>query len=150
MLIASNATAHYPILEDCFIVLFRILEMQTFFFKIFSRFFYRFRKLAARLSDSEKYVLIVKSYGMDKKKEGKEEEKSLTMPSVIFKSYRIQRTVSVSQTYLVAQAQAVQLTPCDSYERRISKLPKLQIEGLGSMRRLSLKSTLFGVDPNTL
>ena len=30
---------------------------------------------------------------------------------------------------------------------RLSKLPKLQIEGLGSMRRLSLKSTLFGVDP---
>lgn len=31
---------------------------------------------------------------------------------------------------------------------RLSKLRKLQIEGLGSMRRLSLKSTLFGVDPN--
>ena len=30
---------------------------------------------------------------------------------------------------------------------RLSKLRKLQIEGLGSMRRLSLKSTLFGVDP---
>ena len=30
---------------------------------------------------------------------------------------------------------------------RILKLPKLQIEGLGFMRRLSLKSTLFGVDP---
>ena len=31
VLIASNATAHYPILEDCFIVLFRILETQAFF-----------------------------------------------------------------------------------------------------------------------
>ena len=39
VLIASNATAHYPILEDCFIVLFRILETQAFFEKIFSRFF---------------------------------------------------------------------------------------------------------------
>ena len=29
----------------------------------------------------------------------------------------------------------------------LTQLPKLQIEGLGSMRRLSLKSTLFGVDP---
>lgn len=31
VLIASNATAHYPILEDCFIVLFGILETQAFF-----------------------------------------------------------------------------------------------------------------------
>ena len=80
MLIASNATAHYPILEDCFIVLFRIIETQTFFLKIFSRFFYRFRKLAARLSDSEKYALIVKSYGMDKKRRAKKRKNLLQCP----------------------------------------------------------------------
>lgn len=80
VLIASNATAHYPILEDCFIVLFRIIETQTFFFKIFSRFFYRFRKLAARLSDSEKYALIVKSYGMDKKRRAKKRKNLLQCP----------------------------------------------------------------------
>lgn len=31
VLIASNTTAHYPILEDCFIVLFGILGTQAFF-----------------------------------------------------------------------------------------------------------------------
>ena len=72
---------------------------------------------------------------MDKKKEGKEEKKSLTMPSVIFRSFKIQRTISVSQTYSVAQVQAVQrgaprCTACgslqlihyDSYERRIKHI----------------------------
>ena len=164
------------------------------------------------------------------KKGGQRRGKTLTMPSVIFKNFKIVRTVSVSQTYSEAHVEAVQrgalrCTTCgsehlihyDSYERqikhisdngakyllvvkcqrykckhcgkvfsrddkrlvyadnpnvevyekqlnnrrlpqenetdttnglRLSKLPKLQIEGLGSMRHLSLKSTLFGVDPN--
>ena len=44
------------------------------------------------------------------------------MPSVIFKGYRIQRTVSVSQTYSEAKVEAVQLTHYDSYERRIKHI----------------------------
>ena len=54
---------------------------------------------------SEKYSLFVKSCGMNKKKEGKEEEKSLTMPSVIFRDFKIVRTVSVSQTFSEAQVE---------------------------------------------
>ena len=57
------------------------------------------------------------------------------MPSVIFKSFKIQRTISVSQTYSVAQVEAVQrgslrCTACgsedlihyDSYKRRIKHI----------------------------
>lgn len=61
VLIASNATAHYPILEDCFIVLFGILGTQAFFLKNFFAFFCRTRKLEAGLPDSEKYACF---YGM--------------------------------------------------------------------------------------
>ena len=81
------------------------------------------------------FSLNVKDCGMNKKKEGKEEEKSLTMPSVIFRDFKIVRTVSVSQTYSEAQVEAVQrgaprCTACgsadlihyDSYKRQIKHI----------------------------
>ena len=64
VLIASNATAHYPILEDCFIVLFGILETQAFFLKNFFAFFLPIPKTCGRGSLFRKICVLLWNVGL--------------------------------------------------------------------------------------